>query len=114
MVRTLPIIYFSSRCSYDHQNCATLTKENYLLLYLLPAVEEELRQRLHLESADQHQNTKDERSPPMPLQSNFAYRKVGVVILLLILISLVAAAVANLFEYLGYVEKKDKKQAHVV
>ena len=50
----------------------------------------------------------------MPLQGNFAYRKVGVVILLLILISLVAAAVANLFEYLGYVEKKDKKQAHVV
>ena len=77
-------------------------------------MEEELRQHLHLQPQDHPQKNEGPGSPLLPEQTSFFYRKIAVVVLLLLLISLVAAVVANLFEYLGFVEKRDKKLAHVV
>ena len=81
---------------------------------LSAAVQEELRQRLHLDVVDIVTPAQDGQGSTKTATSNISFQKIGAVIGLLVLISLVAGIIANLFEYLGYVEKREKKEAHVV
>ena len=79
-------------------------------------MEEELRQRLHIEPADKGGDKGDNTggTAPKPPRQTFVVKKMLAVVALLLLISLVAGLVVHLFEYLGFVEKREKKAAYVV